>query len=82
MYMSLHNNMQIIIICMYIRTSQIHSINGTMIANQFVTVNGQNRKQTVITFDNAATWQKIAAPTTSYCRLVRMRIQCMHIHCS
>ena len=53
-----------------------------MIANQFVTVNGQNRKQTVITFDNAATWQKIAAPATSYCRLVRMRIQCIHIHCS
>ena len=64
---------------MYIRTSQIRSINGTMIANQFVTVNGQKHKQTMITFDNAATWQKIAAPATSYCRLVRMRMQYMHI---
>ena len=46
-----------------------------MIANQHV---GIERRQTLITFNNGATWQKIAAPAASYCRLVRA--QCMYMY--
>ena len=47
-----------------------------MIANQIITVSSVRRQQTVITFDNGATWQKIAAPANingvaTNCILVR-----------
>ena len=50
---------------------QIDSINGTMIANQFVRVAGGWRNQTLISFDNGARWKKIGAQTSS-CVLVRL----------
>ena len=55
---------------------QISSINGTMMANQISTVSSVRRQQTVITFDNGATWQNIAAPANidgaaTNCMLVR-----------
>ena len=45
-------------------------------ANQISTVSSARRQQTVITFDNGATWQKIAAPANidgaaTNCILVR-----------
>ena len=42
-----------------------------MLANQFVYLGGVWRNQTVITFDNGATWKRIEAPATSSCTLVR-----------
>ena len=47
-----------------------------MIANQFAYVNGQWRNQTLITFDNGATWRQIPVPANadgspSNCVLVR-----------
>ena len=56
--------------CVY-EPLQIDSINGTMIANQFVRVGGSLRNQTMISFDNGAQWQKIGAGTSS-CVLVRL----------
>lgn len=55
---------------------QISSINGTMIANQVISLNGLRRQQSLITLDNGATWQKITAPVNingaaSNCALVR-----------
>ena len=49
-----------------------------MIANQFVSrMNGLQRNQTLITFNNGARWQKIQAPAIvngapSNCTLVRL----------
>ena len=45
-------------------------------ANQIITVSNVRGQQTVITFDNGATWQKIAAPAningaSTNCILVR-----------
>ena len=47
-----------------------------MMANQISTVSSVRRQQTVITFDNGATWQNIAAPANidgaaTNCMLVR-----------
>ena len=43
-----------------------------MLANQVVWAGGYQRNQTVITFDNGARWQKVAAPANpSDCTLVR-----------
>jgi len=47
-----------------------------MIANQFTFMSGRRRNRTLITFDNGAQWQRIAAPTyenavRTYCSLVR-----------
>ena len=46
-------------------------------ANQFTTVSGRQRNQTLITFNNGAQWSKITAPTyidgqQARCYLVRM----------
>ena len=57
-----------------------------MIANQFVSrVNGSQRNQTLITFDNGARWQKIQAPAIvngvpSNCTLVRYNDYCKSMH--
>ena len=60
---------------MLIHLLQIGSINGTMIANRFAFIGGQLRNQTLMTFDNGATWNGIPAPEVgvpSNCRLVRL----------
>ena len=56
--------------CVY-ELLQIDSINGTMIANQFIRVGRSWRNQTLISFDNGALWQKIGAQTSD-CVLVRL----------
>ena len=56
-----------------------------MIANQIITVSSVRRQQTVITFDNGATWQKIAAPANingaaTNCVLVRTKCIKVNLH--
>ncbi|XP_065899121.1 VPS10 domain-containing receptor SorCS1-like isoform X4 [Dysidea avara] len=41
----------------------IDSMNGTLIANQFVSTSRSQQNRTVITFDNGARWQAIEAPS-------------------
>ena len=53
-------------------------------ANQIISVSGLRRQQTLITFDNGATWQKIAAPVNingaaSNCILVKTQYICVYI---
>ena len=38
-------------------------MNGTLIANQFVSTSRSQQNRTVITFDNGARWQAIEAPS-------------------
>jgi len=42
---------------------QIDGMNGTLIANQFVSTSFVRQNRTMITFDNGARWQAIDAPT-------------------